>query len=70
VSLEQNWTDERWFGDAVTAGDIDENDSDSTDEPKMIGQTLLVSRRKVKVIKGMEDYERIMLKHVDKSRRP
>jgi hypothetical protein len=68
VSRSKTLIDDRWFSNAVTSGKTGDSDNGTNDGDKVVGQTLLVSRRKVKLIQGMEDYERIMLKRLDKSR--
>lgn len=62
--------DKRWFSNAVVNGRIDDEQV-APDAPgaKAVGQTLLVSKRQVKVIEGMEEYERIMLRQLDRAAR-
>jgi len=62
------WTlqaDVRWFSNAIINGNAE--DADNAGEDSAIGQTLLVRRAKVKVIQGMEEYERVMLKEPNKA---
>lgn len=59
----------RWFSSVVVDEEVDDevgDDEGEEDDAKPAGKTLFIRNGKCKEIAGMKEYERIMLRKIDK----